>query len=86
MDDSQQVQGIVVPFEKLSKEALGCLIEEFILREGTDYGSYEYSLSEKQEQVFRQIESGEVVVVFDPAEESTSLVQKDKAPASEPPR
>lgn len=33
----------VIPVERLSHEALGGIIEEFISREGTDYGTIEAS-------------------------------------------
>ena len=38
---------IEIPAERLSAEVLRAVIEEFILREGTDYGSYEVSLEDK---------------------------------------
>jgi uncharacterized protein YheU (UPF0270 family) len=42
---------IEIPADKLSAEVLHAVIEEFILREGTDYGSYEVSLENKIDQV-----------------------------------
>ena len=70
--------GILVPYERLSKEALSGLIEEFILREGTDYGKHEYSLEEKKEQIFRQLQAGYIQVVFNPSTETTSLLHKEQ--------
>jgi uncharacterized protein len=66
--------GIIVPYEKLSEDALKGLITEFILREGTDYGLVEVTLEKKTEQIFSQLKSGKVHVVFDPVEESCSIV------------
>ena len=68
---------IVVPTEKISDEALEGLISEFILREGTDYGSREFTLQEKHAQIRRQLTAGLVVIVFDPSEESASIVRKE---------
>ncbi len=68
---------IVIPTEKISIEALEGLISEFILREGTDYGSREFTLEEKHTQIRRQLAAGLVVVVFDPKEESASIVRKE---------
>lgn len=68
---------ILIPSDRLSKEALEGLIEEFILREGTDYGTIEYSLDEKKARIMKQLKSGNVLVVFDPNEESTSLLRKE---------
>lgn len=71
---------VVVPLEKLSDQAINGLIHEFILREGTDYGKYEYSLDEKQAQVKKQMDAGQVVVVFDILEGSCSIVRKECLP------
>lgn len=66
-------EGIEIPYERLSSEILSKIIEEFVLREGTDYGDIEFSLEQKIDQVRRQLQHGKVVVVFDPESESVSL-------------
>ena len=71
---------VVVPLEKLSDEALYGLINEFILREGTDYGKNEYSLEQKHEQVQRQLLAKHILVVFDTLEETCSIVRKESLP------
>ena len=68
-----------IPTETLSPEALAGLIEEFVTREGTDYGSRELTLEEKKSAIVRQLERGEVVVTFDPESESCNIVSKDEA-------
>ncbi len=70
---------MIIPHEQLSDSALRGLMEEFITREGTDYGWEETSLERKVEQVRAQIERGDVVIVFDPATESVSLLTKHEA-------
>lgn len=47
-------------------------------REGTDYGLYEVSLATKVEQVRRQLERGQVVIVFDPLSESVSILTREE--------
>ena len=69
---------MIIPFEHLSQDALYGLIEEFITREGTDYGLYEVDLPDKIEQVLQQVRSQEVVIVFDVATESTSLMTQQQ--------
>lgn len=69
---------MIIPWEKLSKEALENLIREFVLREGTDYGTIEQSLETKEKQIRKQLESGAVFVVFDPKEETASILNKDQ--------
>jgi uncharacterized protein YheU (UPF0270 family) len=65
---------IEVPPESLSRETLRALIEEFVTRDGTDYGTVERSLDAKVVDVMRQLEQGEVRIVFDPDSETTTLV------------
>jgi len=61
---------MIVPFDALSAEALNGLLEEFVTRDGTDYGDQEISLSAKVAQVRRMLSSGEAVILFS---ESTGL-------------
>jgi uncharacterized protein YheU (UPF0270 family) len=62
---------------QLSEDALLGLIEEYITREGTDYGLQELSLEQKVGQVKWQLSSGRAVIVFDPVTESCSIHLKD---------
>ena len=66
-----------VPYESLSKAALRGVIEEFVSREGTDYGA-EHSLDDKVADVMRQLRRGLVHIVFDPASETVSILPTDK--------
>ena len=70
---------MIIPYEQLSSDALQGLIEEFITREGTDYGTEEVSLSTKTEQIKNQLKRREVVVVFDLASESVSILSRRDA-------
>ena len=58
----------------LSAEALRGLVEEFVSRDGTDYGNLEKTLDEKVSAVMRQLEDGEVCLVFDREEERANLI------------
>lgn len=55
---------VVVPATAISAQALDGLIEQYVLREGTEYGARDYSLQEKVIRVRRQLESGKVVIVY----------------------
>lgn len=72
MDDEERF----VPVDPLglSPEALRGLLEEFITREGTDYGHREVSLDDKIRDVERQLASGEARIVFDTVEECANIV------------
>ncbi len=67
---------MLIPAERLSGDALAGLIEEFITREGTDYGALEVCLETKVQQVKQQLEQGDIVIVFDAATETVNLMTK----------
>jgi uncharacterized protein YheU (UPF0270 family) len=69
-----QSEGVELDPDQLSPGALRGLVEEYVTREGTDYGHSDWSLEEKVTQVFRQLERGEARIVFDPELESASIV------------
>lgn len=67
---------IEVPWDRLSPAALKGVIEEFVTREGTDYGHEDVSLADKVGEVREQLERGDVVVLFDARTQSVNLVRK----------
>ncbi len=66
--------GVELSPEDLSPEALRGLVEEFVTRDGTDYGDVERSVDEKIAQVTAQLASGEARIVFDLEAETASIV------------
>lgn len=70
---------MIIPYQQVSPDALRGLIEEFITREGTDYGWEETSLERKVQQVQTQLERGDVVIVFDATTETVSLLPERDA-------
>ncbi|MBW2268327.1 MAG: YheU family protein [Deltaproteobacteria bacterium] len=74
MDDTDDPRrGTELPVDALSPEALRGLIEDFVTRDGTDYGAVERSIDDKIRDVLRQLESGEARIVFDPEGETASI-------------
>ena len=67
-----------IPHQQLSSEALQGLVEEFVSRDGTDYGDHEVSLAQKTRQVIHQLDKGECIIVFDAATDSINIVQKSE--------
>ncbi|STO54682.1 nucleoid occlusion protein [Canicola haemoglobinophilus] len=67
---------MLIPWEKLEKQTLFNILESFILREGTDYGSTELSLAEKRENLFNSIRQGKAVIVWSELHQSIDI--KDK--------
>lgn len=79
MNDSSETskspdKGVELDPDQLSPAALRGLVEEYVSREGTDYGHADWTLEEKVTQVFRQLERGEARIVFDIKLESASIV------------
>jgi uncharacterized protein len=69
---------IEIPFNALSTDTLSAVVDEFILRNGTDYGAEEIEHSVKRTQLLQQIQSGKVRIVFDATTESLTLTVKEK--------
>ncbi len=67
-----------IPPDRLSADALRGLIEDYVTRDGTDYGEVELSLEQKAGAALRQLRSGEVVIVYDPGTETTTLVSREQ--------
>jgi uncharacterized protein YheU (UPF0270 family) len=68
---------VVVPVDRLSRDALDGLVEEFVTRDGTDYGEQEDTLEEKKDAVIHQLDRGEIVIVFDSESETANIVPKE---------
>ena len=66
-----------IPYDQLSSEALQGVIEEFVTRDGTDYGEVEISLKTKIAQVRAQLKSGKAVIVFDQETETCTILGSD---------
>jgi uncharacterized protein YheU (UPF0270 family) len=69
-----------VPYTQLSPDVLRRLVEEFVTRNGTDYGAVERSVDDKVAAVLRQLERGEALVVFDGDTESVNIVTSTRPP------
>tara|TARA_R110001599_G_scaffold63704_9_gene177681 strand:- start:2154 stop:2408 length:255 start_codon:yes stop_codon:yes gene_type:complete len=68
-----------IPSSRLSPEVLGALLEEFASRDGTDYGDRELSLGAKVQQLRGQLDTGELVLLYDGDSETWDLLPRDSA-------
>lgn len=75
---------VEVPWTSLRPEALRGLVEEFVTRDGTDYGVRERSLEERVRDVMRQLERDEVAIVWDPGSGTANLVPRRRAQRGSP--
>jgi uncharacterized protein len=76
---SLQHKGMIVPHDRLSQTALQGLIEEFVTREGTDTGYTDGSLVKNVEMIIRQLNRGDVVIVYDEDTRTANIVPKETA-------
>ena len=67
----------IIPVDKLSFEALQGVIEEYISRDGTDYGDIEVSLEIKFRQVKDKLENGSAVLIFDDETSTINIFLRD---------
>ena len=67
----------IIPVSKLSAKALQGVIEEFISRNGTDYGAIEASWETNIRQVKDKLKGGLAVLVFDDETETTNIFLAD---------
>lgn len=69
---------MIIPLEQLSDETLSAIIENFVLREGTEYGSEDVSLDEKITQVRQQLKQGTALLVYSELHETVNILPKDQ--------
>lgn len=53
LDETPQDGVLAIPYQQLSADALDGILEDFVTREGTDYGDYDYSLADKRLRCWR---------------------------------
>lgn len=73
-DPRDRPDPVEIPHAELSPDALRGVIDNFILREGTDYGDKDVSHEEKVAQVLLQLERKEARILFDPLDSSVTIV------------
>ncbi len=66
-----------IPYKQLSPEALRGVIEEFVTREGSDYGEETYSLEQKSHQISEQLRLGRAVITYDQETQSCNILLKN---------
>ena len=71
------MKAVKIPYDQLSPEALQGVVEEFVTRDGTDYGETEISLETKIDQVRAQLKNGKAVIIFDQETESCTVLRSD---------
>ena len=68
--------GVEIPFARLTPELLRRVAEEFVTRDGTDYGAVERTLEQKVAAVRHQLERGEAVILYDTESETLNIAPR----------
>lgn len=69
---------MIIPIADLTEDVLLNIIEGFVLREGTEYGEADVSLSEKVQQVLVQLRLGDVLLVYSELHETVNIIPKQQ--------
>jgi uncharacterized protein YheU (UPF0270 family) len=69
---------MIIPLEQINEETLTAIIEEFILREGTEYGVVDASKADKITQVKIQLQQGSAVIVYSELHESVNILPREQ--------
>jgi uncharacterized protein YheU (UPF0270 family) len=67
---------VEVPHERVAADVLRRMAEEFVTRDGTDYGAAEKTLDEKVANVRRELELGRAAIAYDAESDTINIVPK----------
>lgn len=70
---------MLIPHHMLDPATLQTMLEDFVTRDGTDNG-YDATLEQRVNQLRKQLERGEVLIVFHPDTGDTSLAHRRDVP------
>jgi len=68
---------MIIPHTDIAADTLNALIEEFVTRDGTDYGDIESGLATKVQQVMNQLERKDVFIVYSEEYETCTIKSKE---------
>jgi uncharacterized protein YheU (UPF0270 family) len=69
---------MIIPYSELSEEALQALIEDFVTRDGTDYGLDELSMQEKATHLLALLKTGKLLITYNEDTQTCGLVTKEE--------
>ena len=69
---------MIIPLEQLNEDTLHAIIEDYILREGTDYGAIDATQTDKIEQIKLQLKQGSAVLVYSELHESVNILPREQ--------
>jgi len=73
-NEEQSERGLEVPYDQLDPETLRRLVQEFVTRDGSDWGETGGTMENKVEQVLRQLRNKQVKLVYDLTSQTANLI------------
>ena len=70
----EQEKAVEVPYERLEPETLRNIIQEFVSRDGADWGEPGGAMEEKVAQIMQQLRKRKVKVVFELKSQTANIV------------
>jgi uncharacterized protein YheU (UPF0270 family) len=68
---------IDIPYQQIPEETLTRMLEEFVTREGTNYGEQEFTLEELVEQLKCQVKTKKAVIQYDDESQTCQIILKE---------
>ena len=68
---------MIISHTDIAPDTLDALIEEFVTRDGTDYGDIETSTATKVQQVMNQLERKDVFITYSEEYETCTIKTKE---------
>ena len=67
-------EGVEIPYDKVTHDTLQRMIQEFVTRDGADWGDIGCTLEDKVEQVKLQLKARKIKIVFDLTSQTANFV------------
>jgi hypothetical protein len=72
--EDEQEEGVEVPYERINAETLKKMVQEFVTRDGADWGDAGCTLADKVEEVLQQLKSRKIQVVLDLKSQTANFI------------
>lgn len=69
---------LIIPHQSLEPETLRAMVEDFVTRDGSDYGEHEVKINTRVQQVMCALESGNAMILYDADSETFSIANKEQ--------
>jgi uncharacterized protein YheU (UPF0270 family) len=74
---------LVIPHEELNPDTLRAMLEDFVTRDGTEYGENETPIAERIDFVLRQLRAGKAFILYDAESASFTIGSREQMTAQD---